>query len=92
MDNKIIRTAGVIAGIVVVLGVLIIGAQYLPRISGGASAEVMNIEKLPSVISVSKEDYATVLADFDRYWSAHDLATKNQIIKEMQVLVGGLAK
>ncbi|MFA5009824.1 MAG: hypothetical protein WC553_01155 [Patescibacteria group bacterium] len=92
MDSKATRTAGVIAGIVVVLGVLVIGAQYLPQISGGASAQVINTVDLPSTINVSKEDFITIQSLLDRYTMVTDLATKNQIVKEIRTIFGELGQ
>ena len=92
MNNQVMRTAGVIAGIVVVLGVLAIGAQYWSSMSGGASAQVVDLERLPTTISMSKEDYVTVRSLMDRFTAASDLATKNQIFKEIRGIFDGLAK
>jgi hypothetical protein len=84
--------AGVIAGIVVVLGVLVIGAQYLKQTTGGASAQVTNFEQLPPTLSVTKEDYVTIVSQLDAYDAASDLATKNQIVKGLRTIVQGLVK
>jgi hypothetical protein len=92
VDSKAIRTAGVIAGIVVVLGVLAIGTQYFSQVSGGASAQVINTVDLPSTIDVSKEDFITIQSLLDRYTMVTDLATKNQIVKEIRTIFGGLGQ
>ena len=92
MDNKTVRTAGIVAGIVVVLGVLVIGAQYLGGLTGGASAEVIKYDELPNEIKITKDDYVSMKSVLDSYWAASDLATKNQKIKEFQNIFDGLAK
>jgi len=92
MKSQAVRTAGVIAGIIVVLGILALGAQYLSNLSGGASAQVVNLEQLPPSVSVSREDYTTMLSLLDRYTAVSDLATKNQIFKELRAVVTGLVK
>lgn len=92
MYNGTIKTAGVMAGVVVVLGVLVIGAQYVSNLTGGASAQVIELDKLPAAILVSREDYTTMVSQIDAYWAAHDLATKNQVMKELQTVVEGLVK
>ena len=92
MSDQAIKTAGVIAGIVVVLGVLAIGAQYWSSISGGASAQVVDLTQLPNTLEVSKEDYTTLQSLLDRYASVNDLATKNQIMKDFRVIFDGLSQ
>ena len=92
MDSKTIRLAGVIAGIVVVLGILAIGAQYFSQISGGANAQVTDITEIPPIVSMPKEDYVTIKSLLDRYGSVSDLATKNQIIGQLRSVVDGLVK
>ncbi len=92
MNDKTIRSAGVIAGIVVVLGVLALGAQYWSSLSGGAGAQVLDLAQLPNSISVSKEDYVTMQSLLDRYSSISDLATKNQIVKEFRDIFDNLVQ
>ncbi len=92
MNDQAIKTAGVIAGIVVVLGILAIGAQYWSSISGGASAQVIDPGQLPNSLQVSKEDYITLQSLLDRYASVSDLATKNQIMQDFRVIFDGLSQ
>lgn len=92
MSDQAIKTAGVIAGIVVVLGVLAIGAQYWSSMSGGASARITDLTQLPNSLLVSKEDYVTMQSLLDRYMSVSDLATKNQIVKEFRVIFDNLSQ
>ncbi len=92
MNDKTIRSAGVIAGIIVVLGVLALGAQYWSSLSGGASAQVIDLAQIPNSISVSKEDYVTMKSLLDRYSSVSDLATKNQIVREFRSIFDNLAQ
>ena len=92
MNDKTVRIAGVIAGIVVVLGILAIGAQYLGQIGGGANAQETDVTEVPPVVSLQKEDYVTMKSLLDRYGSVSDLATKNQIIGQLRVVVDGLVK
>jgi len=88
-DNTL-KIAGAIAGIIVVLGILVIGAQYASNLAGGASAQVMSLESLPPVISVSKEEITELVSHLDRYWAAGSLAEKNQVVRDLEVLVSGL--
>lgn len=80
-----------IAGIVVVLGILAIGAQYWSSMSGGVSAQVIDLDQLPTTLSISKEDYVTVRSLMDRFTTVSDLATKNQIFQEIRTIFDDLA-
>lgn len=94
MDGKTLRMAGMIAGIVVVLGILAISAQYFAGLTGGASAGVTQtqLEQLPLNLTISKEAYITLLSQMDAYQSVHDLATKNKIMAEVRSLLEEIAK
>lgn len=86
MDSQAVKTAGTIAGIVVVLGVLAIGAQYLGQLSSGASAQVVDPADVPMTITVSKEDYISMQSLLAQYEQFTDLARKNAAIQELRLI------
>jgi hypothetical protein len=90
MSSRTIKIAGAIAGIVVILGVLAIGAQYLSQIGAGANAQVIDAEDVPNAVVVGKEDYLTMRSLLDRYGQVTDLATKNQIMGDLRIIFNGL--
>ncbi len=74
----------VLAGIIVIVGILLIASQYLGDLTTGASAEVLNYEELPQTLEVDKEEYRKALDLVSQYGSVDDLATKNNIIQELE--------
>jgi len=85
------RAVGAVAGIVLVLGALMVFGQYLNRSTGGASADVINLADLPSQVVLSKDDYATALQLIDSYKQAYDLPTKNGLIDDLKALLTAVA-
>ena len=86
------RTVGVMAGIVLVVGALVVFAQFLNRSTSGASADVIEYKNLPAQIVLSKDTYAQALQLIDSYDQAYDLATKNRLIGELKDLLTAAAK
>ena len=86
------RSIGIIAGIILVVGALVVFAQFLGRSTGGASADVVKYENLPAQITLPKDTYAEALGLIDSYQQAYDLATKNRLIGELEELLTAAAK
>jgi len=86
-----IRAVGAVAGIVLVLGALVVFGQYLNRSTSGASADVVNWDELPNQVVLSKDDYATVLQLIESYKKAYDLPTKNGLVADLETLLTAVA-
>jgi len=92
MQNVNLKLIGAIGGIILVLGVLLIGSQYLSDFTGGASADVINYDTLPPEITISADQYKSALDLIDTYQAKDDLASKNELIQRLKEAMSGWAK
>lgn len=86
-----IKLVGIIAGAIMVVGILLVGMQYFAGFSGGVSADVMEGD-LPVEIAVSKEDYIKARRLMQEYADKNDLARKNLVFQELSDLVDSWAE
>ncbi|MFH0905258.1 MAG: hypothetical protein V1826_00855 [bacterium] len=89
-----VRVIGVIAGIIIVLGVLAVGGQYLLRLSGYVSADVADtVQSLPTdEIKIPKEDFVKILNFSRDYALAGDNATKTGLVQDYTKLLDSIAQ
>lgn len=71
------------------VGILLLGTQYVSDLTQGASADVVNYDLLPPEIAVSKDDYQKALELVDEYYVHTDLASKNETVQELRELMAG---
>lgn len=92
MNSANLKTVGVVGGVIVVLGLLLIASQYVGDFAGGASADVVNYDRLPETISISSEEYVQALDMVAEYQSKTDLASKNEVITQLRELMSNWGK
>lgn len=79
------RSIGLIAGVIVIVGVLAIGSQgFLSGATTGVSADAPSDALIPSEVTITKEQYQDFVATFAEYFEGGSLAEKNEIITEMR--------
>ncbi|MDD5605717.1 MAG: hypothetical protein PHR51_00030 [Patescibacteria group bacterium] len=78
------RSIGIVAGVILVVGVLIVGSQYLRNATGGVSADAPTAELIPAEVSMTKSQYQDFIGKFEEYSQATDLATRNEIMTEIR--------
>ena len=76
------KNVGIIAGVIVVVGVLVLGGRFLGE--KGASADAPSDALIPAEITMSKEQYQDFVGTFAEYYQSDNLAEKNEIITEMR--------
>ena len=92
MKTVNLKLIGVIGGVIIMLGVLLIGSQYISDFTGGASAEVINYDQLPPQITITSDQYKQVLEQINTYQAQQDLASKNETIQRLKEMMAGWAK
>jgi hypothetical protein len=86
MDKGLPKSILIAAGVILVAGGLLVALQYSGQLSGGVSADVAE-QELPAGLMVSRDDYRTVLRLIQEYDTKTDLARKNQVFRELSVLI-----
>lgn len=84
--NSGIKSIGVIAGVIVILGVLVIGGQYMARLAGWVSADVVDdfatyTQENPEV-TVKSEKIRDILYFLRDYPLTTDNAQKQELFQE----------
>jgi hypothetical protein len=92
MNMVNLKLIGVIGGVILMLGVLLIGSQYVSDFTGGASADVVNYDQLPPEIAVTSEQYRQALEMIDEYQAKDDLASKNEVVQRLKEGLAGWVK
>jgi len=81
-----LRTVGIVAGIIVVLGILVIGGQYMARLTGWVSADVVDDFAEFSVenpnVTVETEKIRDILYFLRDYSLTTDNAQKQELFQE----------
>ena len=81
-----LRTVGVIAGIIVILGVLVVGGQYMAKLAGWVSADVVDDFAQFSAenpkVTVETEKIRDILYFLRDYPLATDNAQKQELFQE----------
>lgn len=73
------------------MGILLVGSQYVSDLTQGASADVLNYDALPSEVTISGFEYREAMEKLAEYESKDDLASKNDIIRDLGQIMAGWA-
>lgn len=81
-----LRTVGIIAGIIVILGILVVGGQYMARLAGWVSADVVDdfaaFSAENPTVTVETEKIRDILYFLRDYPLATDNAQKQELFQE----------
>ena len=90
-----LRTVGIVAGIIVILGILVIGGQYMARLAGWVSADVVDDFAAFSVenpnVTVETEKIRDILYFLRDYPLTTDNAQKQELFQEYAATIEGWA-
>lgn len=89
MQTINLRLIGLVGGAILMLGILLLGSQYVSELTRGASADVVNYDELPAEISISSSEYRQALDKLAEYEAKDDLASKNDLVGELRQMMTG---
>lgn len=91
MQTINLRLIGLVGGAILIVGILLVGSQYVSDLTQGASADVLNYDDFPAEITISGMEYREALEKLAEYDARDDLAGKNDIVRDLSQIMADWA-